>query len=255
MIFDLHIMGLQTHDAHQGGTHMVSTLVRYCKGKVGYWQMDNEPHNPSFWHGSAADYVDQLKVFYRTVKEAAPESFVILAGAAGISNPTLADLPMKQAEREFFAHLMREGADYYDVFDLHLYGDPYIIPTEIEGLREMMAALGYQKPIFAGEYNGPLFFLFKENLPYVSLMGQVMSAIGTEDAQEQSRQEEAEHIFMAELYARMDSGVERCEYGRQRAGSAIHPRPQDAAIYGDLAEHTVEAAEHSADAGLREGLG
>jgi hypothetical protein len=168
----------------EGYARFVSTLVRHCKGKVRYWQMDNEPHHPSFWHGSAADYVDQLKVFYRAVKEAAPEAFVILAGAAGISSPTLADLPMKQAEREFFEHLMREGADYYDVFDLHLYADPYIIPTEIEGLREMMAALGYQKPIFAGEYNGPLFFLFKENLPYVSLMGQVMSAIRTEDAQE-----------------------------------------------------------------------
>jgi hypothetical protein len=191
-----------------GYARFVSPLVRRGIGRVRYWQMDNEPHTPIFWQGTAQDYVNQLKVFRRTIKQTDPDAVVILGGAGGLFNPATAALSRMQAERDFFDHLMREGADCYDVFDLHLYGDPYTIPAEIATLRQKMTDLGYQKPIFVGEYNGPMVSLFKENRETIGLMMSnvnVVSAITAEDTQVRDAQWETEHNLMAELYARMET--------------------------------------------------
>ena len=86
---------------------------------------------------------------------------MILAGAVDAFHSS-AD---SQDEQNFFDFLLRESADYFDIFDLHLYGDLYAITTNIDAYARKSAALGYQKPIFCGEYNGPSFFNFAENLP------------------------------------------------------------------------------------------
>ena len=121
----------------------VHALVTRCRGRVRYWQAENEPNSPVFWAGTAQEYIDQLKVFYQTVKDADPSAVVILAGSDGLFNP--ADPQPNDLEKaglDFFDHLLREGREYFDVFDLHLYGDPYTIPARIEFMRRKMAALG-----------------------------------------------------------------------------------------------------------------
>ena len=180
--------------------HFVSTLVTHCKGHVRYWQSDNEPTNPLLWEGTVADYANQLRVFSHAVKDADPDAVVVLAGAvdafhaeAGSQNPDA------QAEQDFFDYLLRESADDFDVFDLHLYGDHYAIPANIEAVRQKMAALGYQKPIFCGEYNGPSFFNFAENLPILQRLFERMIANPQSDSQAQAAQSEA----IAELYEQM----------------------------------------------------
>lgn len=178
----------------------VLTLVTHCQGRVRYWQCNNEPTNPMLWEGTAADYADQLKVFSRAVKAADPKALVVLAGAvdafhssAGSQNPDA------QAEHAFFDQLLQESADDFDVFDLHLYGDHYAIPINIEVVRQKMAVLGYQKPIFCGEYNGPSFFNFVENLPILQRLFERMLAHPQSDSQAQAAQSEA----VAELYEQM----------------------------------------------------
>jgi hypothetical protein len=60
----------------------VDRLVRHCAGRVRYWQCDNEPSNVGLlWAGTAAEYVAQLKVMYRAVKDADPDALVVLGGA------------------------------------------------------------------------------------------------------------------------------------------------------------------------------
>lgn len=180
--------------------HFVSTLASHCQRRVRYWQCNNEPTNPMLWEGTAADYADQLKVFSRAVKAADPDALVVLAGAvdafhAGADSQN----PDAQAEHTFFDHLLRESAEDFDVFDLHLYGDHYAIPTNIEVVRQKMAALGYQKPIFCGEYNSPSFFNFVENLPILQQLFERMIAHPQSDSQAQAAQSEA----VAELYEQM----------------------------------------------------
>ena len=223
-----------------------------------YWQAENEPNSPVFWAGTAQEYIDQLKVFYQTVKDADPSAVVILAGSDGLFNP--ADPQPNDLEKaglDFFDHLLREGREYFDVFDLHLYGDPYTIPARIEFMRRKMAALGYQKPIFAGEYNGPGFFDFAENWPYIEMMVGFMTSIMATDNQAQTKQNTSEHDTMAALYARMATlppqtqmfmqgcppamGTEAPSYQLSRPGNAqparaLGRRPEDALLQHDLPE-------------------
>ncbi|MGV9375992.1 hypothetical protein ACWDRB_09260 [Nonomuraea sp. NPDC003707] len=124
-------------------------LVTHCRGRVRYWQCENEPCIPLFWAGTAADYVAHLAAFHQAVKSADPDAAVVLGGCPpGVFSAS--DEP--DDERDFFLQVIEEGRDVYDVFDVHLYGDPYLIPRAIEDVR---AAVG-DKPIVAGEYNGPV---------------------------------------------------------------------------------------------------
>src|SRR5438445_4220557 len=130
----------------------VHRLVSHCEGRVHYWQCDNEPSNTALlWAGTADEYVAQLRVMYRAVKDVDPGAAVVLGGAPyGLP----ASAPNSE-ERRFFDVVLRDGRDFFDLFDLHLYADVRRIPEDIETARELMRAFGYEKPVVAGEYNGP----------------------------------------------------------------------------------------------------
>ena len=86
-----------------------------------YWQCDNEPTNIGLtWAGTAAEYVAQLQVLHRAVKDADPDAAVVLGGAPYALPASTPDSP----ERQFFDVLLRDGRDFFDLFDLHLYGEP-----------------------------------------------------------------------------------------------------------------------------------
>jgi hypothetical protein len=98
----------------------VDRLVRHCAGRVRYWQCDNEPSNVGLlWAGTAAEYVAQLKVMFRAVKDADPDALVVLGGAPF----GLPESPPDSPDRQFFDVLLADGRDAFDLFDLHLYGE------------------------------------------------------------------------------------------------------------------------------------
>ncbi|MFI9507783.1 hypothetical protein [Nocardia sp. NPDC052566] len=181
----------------------VRRLVERCRGRVMYWQCDNEPSIPILWAGTAAEYVAQLKVFAAAVRAADPAALVTLGG-----------LPPGGHRPGVFEYIAEHARDDFDVFDIHLYGDPYGIPEQIAAARKLMAAHGYQKPVVAGEYNGPVLFQFPE------LMGELGAVFagfgaqmvgtdgeGTADAEWTATTTDTgpapEHEAMADLYARM----------------------------------------------------
>jgi len=158
--------------AKDPGTYrrFVDRLVRHCAGRVRYWQCDNEPSNVGLtWAGTAAEYVAQLQELHRAVKDADPGAAVVLGGAPY----ALPASPPGSPERQFFDVLLRDGRDFFDLFDLHLYGDASRIPADIETTREMMRAFGYEKPLVVGEYNAPWPNLYPEA---TAAMEQVMAA-------------------------------------------------------------------------------
>jgi hypothetical protein len=137
----------------------VDRLVRHCAGRVRYWQCDNEPSNVGLlWAGTAAEYVAQLKVMYQAVKDADPDALVVLGGAPF----GLPESPPDSPDRQFFDVLLTDGRDAFDLFDLHLYGEASRIPADIETARGLMRAVGYEKPLVAGEYNAPWPNLYPE---------------------------------------------------------------------------------------------
>jgi hypothetical protein len=190
-------------DAYQRFVHR---LVRHCAGRVHYWQCDNEPSNVGLlWAGTAAQYVAQLEVMHQAVKDADPGAAVVLGGAPYGLPASAPDSP----ERVFFDVLLRDGREFFDLFDLHLYGEASQIPADIETARGLMRAFGYEKPLVVGEYNAPWPNLY----PQASAAMQAALAAafaagsggsGSQDADATSQQT-PEQAAMANLYERMAS--------------------------------------------------
>lgn len=178
----------------------VRRLVARARGRVTYWQCDNEPSIPILWAGTAAEYAVQLKVFAAAVRASDPSALVVMGGQ-----------PPGGPREGTFEYLTEHSRDDFDVFDVHLYGDPYEIPARIAAARALMAAHGYQKPVVAGEYNGPLVMQFPEVFtvlgPQMAEFGTMMS--GQDDAWVADTQDAGkptpEHDAMAALYDRMST--------------------------------------------------
>lgn len=183
----------------------VRQVVRRCGGRVHYWQCNNEPSNSGLlWSGTAAEYVTQLKTFYRAVKDSDPAAAVVLGGCGYDVFSSEEDGPARQ----FFDHLAAAGQDAFDLFSVHLYGDPASVPDYLDTARQFMRAHGYLKPVVAGEHAGPQPFEFPDA---VAVMEQVFAAAFSEPQAAQSTgqlaaqagQDTPERRAMAALYARM----------------------------------------------------
>jgi hypothetical protein len=173
----------------------VHCLVRHCDRRVRFWQCDNEPSNVGLtWLGTAQQYVAQLEVMHRAVKDADPAATLVLGGATYGLPASAPDSP----ERQFYDVLLREGRDSFDAFDLHLYGPAEQIPADIETAQSMMCAFGYQKPLLVGEYNAPWPNLYPEA---TAAMEQAIAAVQVGNDPGRA----PEDAVLATLYERMAS--------------------------------------------------
>lgn len=149
----------------------VRELVRHCDGAVRYWQCENEPCVPLLWAGEADEYLAQLAVFAETVRSAAPDALVVLGGA--VPAAMFAEQSGGNERRaDYLARILRRGNDFFDVFDVHPYGDAYAIPALVEACRSVMTTHCTVKPIVVGEHNGPMPTGFPANLPH---LGEVLA--------------------------------------------------------------------------------
>jgi hypothetical protein len=183
----------------------VRQVVRRCAGRVRYWQCDNEPSNTDLlWAGSASEYIGQLTTLYTAVKQVDPDALVVLGGCG---YDVLSSEPASE-QRGFFDQLARDGRDAFDVFDVHLYGDPYCIPDYVEAARQFMRVHGYCKPVVAGEYAGPSLFEFPriESIMQQALASAFAAAPATQTTDElkdRASQDTPERLAMKVLYSRM----------------------------------------------------
>ncbi|GAB1331891.1 hypothetical protein [Streptomyces sennicomposti] len=137
----------------------ISLLVSRCRGRIEYWQCNNEPSNTGLlWDGTAPEYAAQLAAFARAAREADPTARIVLGGCGYDVLSSLQGSPA----RAFFDHVVEQARDDYDLFCVNLYGDPHDIPVYVEDARAMMRRHGYERPVVAGEYNGPTLFEFPE---------------------------------------------------------------------------------------------
>jgi hypothetical protein len=183
----------------------VRRTVEHCTGRVRYWQCDNEPSNSALlWSGTAEEYLGQLRAMFTAVKTADPRALVVLGGCGY----DVLSSPLDSEQRRFFDTLSGGGRGAFDIFDLHLYGDPYRIPTYVETARSFMRAHGYLKPVVAGEYSGPSLFEFPEvEVELQTALAQAFAAPPTAQSTRslvaQTSQDTPERKAMKALYARM----------------------------------------------------
>ena len=184
----------------------VNELVKHCKGRVRYWQNDSEPNYPIYWSGTKEEFVAQLKVFYKAVKDGDPSARVVVGGYDGLFGPPgTHPFPNQQAGLDFFDYVLKEGGNAFDIFDLRLYGDPYTIVGRVGIMRQKMEALGYSKPIICTEYGGPAFFQFAENRKYFSLLSSWTQSIAHTDSNGAPQKDQTGENQIAQLYERMST--------------------------------------------------
>jgi hypothetical protein len=160
----------------------VFDLVKHCKGKIKLWQNDSEPNNPVYWNGTADDFIGQLKIFYRAVKDADPAAQVVMGGYDGLFNPPgMPEIPGQQYGLSFFRKAIKEASAYFDIFDIRLYANPYTIPARVEYFKKQLADSGRHQPIICTEYNGPGFFGFPVNFKYIGQVTEWQRVIAARD--------------------------------------------------------------------------
>ncbi|MFB3881423.1 MAG: hypothetical protein ACE149_09165 [Armatimonadota bacterium] len=71
----------------------VNAAVKRARGRVKYWQIENEVQYDVFWKGTPEQYLDLLRTGYRAVKDADPSAQVVLAGIGDVAwlTPMLRD--------------------------------------------------------------------------------------------------------------------------------------------------------------------
>jgi hypothetical protein len=181
----------------------VYDLVKHTRGRVRYWQNDCEPNNPIYWSGTKQEFVAELKVFYKAVKDADPSAVVVVGGYDGLFGPPgTHQFPGQQVGLDFFDSVLKDGRYAFDVFDLRLYGDPYTIVPRVEFIRQKMMTFGYEKPIICTEYGGPNLFEFPENRKYIPLVVSWSQSM-TKPADSGSASESADKNQIKELYDNM----------------------------------------------------
>jgi hypothetical protein len=192
------------HDLSAYG-EFVRQVVRRCEGRIRYWQCDNEPSNTDLlWAGTAEEYVAQLTTMYRAVKDADPGAAVVLGGCGY----DVFSSEEGSAPRRFFDHLVSAGRDFFDLFDVHVYGDPAAAPACVETARRLMRAQGYLKPVVVGEYGGPVPFEFPEaeavmHGVFAGAFADAPATQSTEELVARAKQDTPERRAMTALYDRM----------------------------------------------------
>lgn len=182
----------------------IRRLVQRAAGRVEFWQCEIEPCVPLMWAGGPQDYLGQLAIFSAAVRAEASEATVVLGAAVPMA--MLADAPgSDQRSAAGMRQIAVAGAGLYDAFDIHPYGDPYLIGDLVTSARSMMAEAGEQRPILAGEYAGPMPTAYRQNLP---AMIDVLTAYRKTFAAGQPPTiglgPEADHPEMIELYREAD---------------------------------------------------
>ena len=96
----------------------LSDAVNKYKGKVRYFQIENEPVGDNFWNDTPENYALLLKEAYTTIKNACQECKVVIAGATSGK--------FSQGNDRFYDIVFSELQTYsecangcHDIFDLH----------------------------------------------------------------------------------------------------------------------------------------
>ena len=138
---------------------------------------DETPDNPV----AAIRYVNLLKITSQAIKDVDPEAKIIIPGlASGVmrlmafsdgyiddldgglregiyySRNETRDFPLYQLLKAEIEYILREGKEYFDIVDVHLYEEKTtFLEGKVAWLRDKMMEYGYQKPIWSIEAGGP----------------------------------------------------------------------------------------------------
>lgn len=137
--------------------NFLKLLVRRCGKTVKYWSIENEMEIENFWcctlckteKESAEEYLKILKRAHDVIKEADDDAVIVLGGFTGNWKDGTNVNPV------FVEYVLENGKDYFDILDVHLYGDPETYKERVGWFVDLMNKYGYSKPIWSTEMGGP----------------------------------------------------------------------------------------------------
>ncbi|MBT6690683.1 hypothetical protein HN903_01200 [archaeon] len=101
------------------------------------WRDDN-------WDNVTEDFGKYIQVSYETIKAADPEMTVVLGAIVGnASSP----------KSKYVKEMLDDYSDYYDVIDVHYYGNSSEIESELDAVESILPS---GKPIWSLEIGGPM---------------------------------------------------------------------------------------------------
>lgn len=138
--------------------NFVRRVARYYGARnVHHWIIWNEPEIRSGVYGyefagNLSDYYRLLKVAYTVMKEEDPEAVIHLAGLTWWHDQSylkrLLELASQDPEGEANNY-------FFDVISLHIYFRSETVETIVAAVKELEAAVGFEKPIWINETNAP----------------------------------------------------------------------------------------------------
>ena len=148
------------HPDNYWGQFMRRLTAQYA-GRIDEWIIWNEPdiwHNESGmeqWNGSVEQYYQLVKVAYQAAKASNPNSKIILAGLTYWWDAQF-------GREQYFKRFLRVASQdptawdngfYFDVANIHLYGNPRDLVDVPKLFRKYMQEYGLDKPIWVSETN------------------------------------------------------------------------------------------------------
>lgn len=126
----------------------VRFVAKEFKGRVGAWEIGNETNWADFWEGDYSDYLAELHVASRILRENDPHCCILCAGLAGAGLGAVAGYT-----RDALPELLKpENASAYDVLALHIYpSSPEAAIYILNNVFDLMREKGVQKPIWITE--------------------------------------------------------------------------------------------------------
>ena len=138
--------GFPSPDLKLYGRYVEQFMTHY-RGRVRFVESWNEPDLLSFANFGPDTYIEMMKVFYASVKKAAPEALIMTGGYTSILQP----FPSRSTHPDHMAYTMNGAKGHYDIHAFHAHGRFQNYAPQIVQLHQMQRRIGVNVPWWANE--------------------------------------------------------------------------------------------------------
>jgi hypothetical protein len=124
----------------------VTETARHYAGRIGIWEIWNEPYDKAFFDGTPAEYAQLVTIAARAIKRVDPRAFV-LAGATNPQFETWSRAVISSGALEDVDGIAMHAYWSYDDID---HTEP-ALATSLHRLRELMRGANRELPVFVTE--------------------------------------------------------------------------------------------------------
>jgi len=131
----------------------VYEVVARTAGQVPLFENDWEVDELVNWEGTAGEYAEMMRTFYRAVMDANPQATVVCGGSWADQGAE-----DQQFFHDVFEDLAEDGEELpFHLFDIHPYQDPHMVPQLLDTMRATLDSHPETAtvPMIASEFGGP----------------------------------------------------------------------------------------------------